>query len=279
MSAAADTLPDLSATYLVPQAKIDYYRHNGHVVLRNICTREELDYIYPSLASSVDRFKKEKLKLEDRDTYHKAFIQVTNLWRLDETVKRFVTAQRFARIAADLMGVRGVRIYHDQALFKEPGGGHTPWHQDQYYWPIEGNNAITLWMPFVTAPIEKGTMSFAGGLQKGPLVQLGISDASSDWYSAYMREHDIPLTTYELSAGDATFHGGWTPHKAAGNSTKDMRPVMTVIYVDADAKVCEPMNEHQPVDMAAFFPGLKPGDSINTHLNPVAWEQSANGAH
>lgn len=27
--------------------------------------------------------------------------------------------------------VDGVRIYHDQALFKSPGGGPTPWHCDQ----------------------------------------------------------------------------------------------------------------------------------------------------
>jgi len=31
------------------------------------------------------------------------------------------------------MGVQGVRLYHDQALIKEPGGKPTPWHQDYYY--------------------------------------------------------------------------------------------------------------------------------------------------
>ena len=29
-------------------------------------------------------------------------------------------------IATELMGVRGVRLYHDQPLFKEPGGGTAP---------------------------------------------------------------------------------------------------------------------------------------------------------
>lgn len=40
-----------------------------------------------------------------------------------EIIQRFVMARRFAKVAAELMGVDGVRIYHDQALFKEPSGG------------------------------------------------------------------------------------------------------------------------------------------------------------
>ena len=58
-----------------------------------------------------------------------------NLWAVDDAVKQFTLAKRFAKIAADLLGVDKVRLYHDQALYKEPGGGFTPWHQDQYYWP------------------------------------------------------------------------------------------------------------------------------------------------
>ena len=39
-------------------------------------------------------------------------------------------------IATELMQTDGARLYHDQALFKEAGGGITPWHADQYYWPL-----------------------------------------------------------------------------------------------------------------------------------------------
>lgn len=269
---AADTLPSLDSDYAIAPSKIDLYQKNGHICLRGVASREELEAYYPHVEGALEKFRKERRPLGERDTYHKAFIQVGNLWVRDEAVKRFVLARRFAKIAAELMGVRGVRIYHDQALFKEPGGGHTPWHQDQYYWPIEGNNTITMWMPFTDAPIEKGSMTFADKQHLGgPLVQLAISDESSRFFTKWARESDLHLTTYELGAGDATFHAGWTPHKAPGNSTKEMRPVMTIIYVDADARVCEPMNEAQPVDMAAFFPGLKPGDHINTHLNPQVY--------
>lgn len=274
MTLAVEELPDLASEIEVPRKKIDEYERLGHTIVRNICTKAELDAYFPHIAGALDKYKKEKLALKDRDTYHKAFIQVGNLWVRDEFVKRFVLARRFAKIAAELMQVDGVRIYHDQALFKEPGGGHTPWHQDQFYWPIESDKCITMWMPFDHAPIEKGSMAFASGLHKqGPLVHLPISDESSKWFSDYMKDNDIPLATYELNPGDATWHSGWAPHKAPGNSTDQMRPVMTIIYVDADGRVGEPLNSFQPKDMEAWFPGLKPGDLINTHLNPCVWHK------
>ena len=79
---------------------------------------------------------------EKRDTYNKAFLQVGNIWTKNATVKEFCWGQRLARLAAELMGVRGVRMYHDQALYKEAGGGITPWHADQYYWPISNANSM-----------------------------------------------------------------------------------------------------------------------------------------
>ena len=79
---------------------------------------------------------------------------------------RFVLARRFAKIAAELMGVQGVRIYHDQALFKEPHGGPTPWHQDQYYWPLKTDKFVTMWMPLTDITAEMGPITFANGSQK-----------------------------------------------------------------------------------------------------------------
>lgn len=40
-----------------------------------------------------------------------------------------------------------MRLYHDQALNKEPGGGYTPWHCDQYYWPVQSDKIVTAWVP------------------------------------------------------------------------------------------------------------------------------------
>lgn len=94
--------------------------------------------------------------MEERDTYSRAFLQVMNLWRADDTVRALVFSKRLAAIACQLMEVDGVRIYHDQALYKEPSGGFTPWHADQYYWPLATDKTITAWIPLQATPLSMG---------------------------------------------------------------------------------------------------------------------------
>src|SRR5512141_781055 len=129
------SLPQLTSDYPITPAQVAQFQCDGHVLLRGVATNEELAAYRMLILEARDKYGSEATPLAQRDTYGKAFLKGLNLWPKDEGVKRFVLAHRFAKLAADLLGVEGVRIYHDQALFKEAGGGLTPWHQDQHYWP------------------------------------------------------------------------------------------------------------------------------------------------
>jgi ectoine hydroxylase-related dioxygenase (phytanoyl-CoA dioxygenase family) len=171
------------------------------------------------------------------------------------------------------MGVSGVRIYHDQALFKEPGGGHTPWHQDQIYWPLDTDKTITMWMPLVPVSEEVGSMTFASASHKhGYISKQVISDESHSTLKQYIESKGLETVNYgALSAGDATFHAGWTLHSAPGNPTDSMREVMTVIYIADGLKIAEPDSNARRADLGTWFPGLKPGDNAASHLNPLVY--------
>jgi len=187
-------------------------------------------------------------------------------------VKRFVFAKRFAKLAADLMGVPGVRLYHDQALFKEPGGKRTPWHQDQHYWPLDTDKTITMWMPLVDVNVEMGSMSFACGSQfDGYIGDLPISTETHDYFVNYIAQKGYPVVRYNLNAGDATFHSGLVLHCAEGNQGAYTREVMTVIYYPDGTRLMEPDNRNRAEDMAAFHPGQKPGELAASPLNPVLY--------
>ena len=138
-----------SPSYDVSAEQVTEFHRNGHILLRRIASSEEVAAYRSVIVAAREQFGAERTPLEERDTYGKAFLKGMNLWEKDEGVRRFVLARRFARIAADLLDVEGVRVYHDQALLKEPGGGITPWHQDQHYWPLDTDNTITMWMSLV----------------------------------------------------------------------------------------------------------------------------------
>ena len=263
-------LPSLDDRYDLDPESVARYRSDGHVLLRALAKPEEAAAFRPVVSSAVTRFNRESRPLAERDTYGKAFLQVMNLWCDDPDVRRFVLASRFAGVAADLLGAQSVRIYHDQALVKEPGGGHTPWHQDAIYWPIDGTRCVTMWMPLVDVTPEMGVMTFVDGSNRGGLGDDAISDDSEAHFDALVGRTGARLSVpVSMSAGDATFHGGWTLHKAGANTSAITREVMTVIYFASDLNVQPPINEPQRRDLARWLPGLAPGDPAASELNPI----------
>jgi len=268
-------LPDLSSDYPLAPEQVEAFQRTGHICLPAVAAPEEAAAYRLPISAIVERYKASTRPLEERDTYGKAFLQIGNLWRDDAAVARFVLARRFGKIAAGLMGVDGVRLYHDQALFKEPGGGPTPWHQDQGYWPLDTDKTVTLWMPLVDVGAESGTMTFASGSQaSGYLGDLPISDRSEAEFDQFVRERGYDLHTHgAMAAGDATFHSGWTLHRAPGNATQAMREVMTIIYFADGTRVAEPQNKQQEHDLAGCLPGLHPGELAATELNPLVYSR------
>src|SRR5262245_10481360 len=127
------TLPTLDSSHPISAADVDAFRRHGHVNVRTLASREEVAAYKPLIDAATQLFRHDKRPIAERETYGKAFQQATNLWRRDSRIEGFTMARRFAHVATRLLGARGVRLYHDQALYKEPGGGATPWHQDQTY--------------------------------------------------------------------------------------------------------------------------------------------------
>lgn len=271
MSTEEKQLPDLDSPLYLSQDQIREFQEKGHILVHNVATAEEISTYRPIIADAADRYNEEKRKLEDRDTYGKAFLQIMNLWKQDEQVKKFVLAKRFAKIAADLMGVENVRLYHDQALFKEPGGGSTPWHIDHYYWPLDTKNTITMWMPLRAIDEKMGMLTFASGSHKKDLIfNHEISDESDMEVQDYIEKNDFPITRAStMNAGDATFHYGTTIHGAPGNDSDKMREVITIIYFADGAKIIEPKNQGQKNDLSRWLENGAPGSRAQSPLNPL----------
>jgi len=263
-------LPQLDDFKKLPEVNIHEFQENGHTLVKRVLSADEVAAYHPVIVDAADRYNTEKRKLQDRDTYGKAFLQIMNLWQCDEDVKKFVLAKRMAKIAADLMGVENVRLYHDQALFKEPGGGPTPWHQDQYYWPIDTNNTVTMWMPLVDIDVDMGMLTFASGsYNKGAVFNFEISDESEFAFDNYVKKHKFPISRAKtMKAGDTTWHRGFTMHHAPGNNSNTRREVMTIIYVADGAHITPYKNEWQKNDHQKWLMGKPIGGLIDSELNP-----------
>lgn len=268
----AVTLPSLEETIHLQPEQIQAFRKDGHTLIKEVLRPGEVSAFREVINEAAYQYNTETRALHERDTYGRAFLQIMNLWEVDENVKEFTLAKRFAKIAADLLGVENVRIYHDQALYKEPGGGFTPWHQDQYYWPLDTNNTVTMWMPLIDIDVDMGMLTFASGSHTAGFVEnIAISDESEALLEKFIKDKGFNVSRAKtMKAGDATWHYGWTLHSAPGNkSNTTTREVMTIIYFAEGAHVTEPQNKHQENDRNKWLGGLKPGEKAASPLNPL----------
>ncbi|MEL6192281.1 MAG: phytanoyl-CoA dioxygenase family protein [Bacteroidota bacterium] len=255
------------------QEQIDYYQVNKYIKIKDVFDAQTIQHFNKVISRKVEEMNQEKRDLQKRDTYGKAFLQLFNLWLEDEEVKSFVFSKRLASIASQLMQVEGVRMYHDQALFKEAGGGITPWHADQYYWPLETDKTITAWIPLQPISLEMGPLEFSAGSHK--IVDgrdLEISDESEALIQKKLRVTDFQHIIEPFDMGEVSFHSGWVFHRAGANTTDHMRKVMTVIYMDRDMRLKQPENDGQQNDWDTWCPGAKVGEVINSPINPVLYE-------
>jgi ectoine hydroxylase-related dioxygenase (phytanoyl-CoA dioxygenase family) len=220
------------------------------------------------------RHNAEKRPLAERDAYGQAFLQTLNLRFVSEEVSSFVLASRFGRIAAELLGTDAVRIFHDQTLFKEPGGGLTPWHQDQYYWPIEGQSAVSFWIPLVDCPVAMGALRFAvGSHREGYFGDHAISKDSQAAYERLIADRRFSVACHALALGDVSVHLGWTIHGAGANQTGVTREAVAISYYADGARVAVPRNPSQEHDRIAFLDGRAPGALADGPANTVVWRR------
>jgi ectoine hydroxylase-related dioxygenase (phytanoyl-CoA dioxygenase family) len=235
---------------------------DGHALVRGLAAQEEAANLLPVVEHLSIRTARNRSEMKQPGNTDGVFLQAFNLWKRDPRVESFVRDARFARVAADLLGVERVRLYHDQSLCKGVGVGRTPWHQDHYYWPLDTDRMITMWMPLVDIPEEVGSMTFASGSHRcGDLGGSGINKDSSRAFEAIIEARDFTTTRYgAMRAGDATFHGGWTLHSANRNTTDRLRTVMTVIYFADGARVADALSPAQEVDRNAWLGGRQSGE-------------------
>ncbi len=266
-------LSKLNNPFPLTKTHSDFYTKNGFIKIKDVLPSKIIDYFNSVITDKVATLSEAMEPLEKRDTYGKAFLQLFNLWEKDSRIKELIFSQRIAKIAADLMNVEGVRLYHDQALFKEVGGGITPWHADQYYWPLATDKTVTVWIPLQATPLEMGPLEFSSGSQH--ILQgreLSISDESENKIKNNLRINNLPHHIEAFDVGEISFHSGWVFHRAGANKTEEVRKVITIIYMDKEMILKKPENEGQMNDWKTWCPGVAIGDIIDSPLNPILFE-------
>jgi ectoine hydroxylase-related dioxygenase (phytanoyl-CoA dioxygenase family) len=264
-------MTELSATALARSDLADLvaaFRRDGFVHAPAVLTSDELVRYRAAVDRAVEsRKRNDHRKLGEKTPYEQSFIQCEYLWEDFPEVRALAFEPKVAGLAAALLGAEGVRMWHDQALYKEPGGRETDAHQDHAYWPIAELDAITAWMPLVDVDETIGCMGYVAGTQAGDCEYIDIFRAPGSGKTLEDKYRDNPPRFIPAKAGDVLFHQARTVHMARANRSERMRRVYTCIYFrDGCTRAATPKG-HPSVDRDR----IEVGAVIAGAATPLAW--------
>ena len=262
-------LPDLASEYPLTDEQVDRFWEQGFIVLKDVLSPDEINAYGDSIREvALTHFRARGWTT----SFGNAFLQQLNLRYCSDAVMRFVSCKRFGRIASRLLRTPKVRIYHEQALFKQPGGIDSHWHQDQFYFPFDDSATMGLWMPLVDCSLEMGPLRFVRGSHKyGNLEGRSISNESARFFENFIENERLEIVQVpDITAGSCSIHLGWTIHGAPANSSNKMREVMTANYFPDGARITD---MSRSPDGLRFVGGYLPGQLANGPMNPIIYAE------
>lgn len=269
--------------YELTEEQVRRYGENGFIVIDNFLTPEELEEWRTHVMDAVKQRGGQKMPgkdiktgeadgiNEDADYFGKVFDQLINLWQTHEGVKKLMTDPRIGQMAAQLAGVDGIRIWHDQALFKRPWANPTAWHLDTPFWSFTDRKALSIWVALDDATLENGCLYFIpGSYHSTRFENSSISRNMDGIFSIYPQLVTAPSVAVPMKAGSCSFHNGLTIHGAGANMTPGHRRAMTCAYMP-DGNV---YNGQPNVLPDAYAKHLLVGDPLNNdEQNPLIYHK------
>ena len=267
------------------EEQIQYYQTNGFIVIENFLSGKELEHWRNAVTTAVK--ERAGIKIpgrdiktgeadginEDADYFAKVFDQLLNLWQTNEEVKKLMLDQRIGKMAAQLAGVDGIRIWHDQALIKRPWANPTAWHLDTPFWSFSDRNAISIWVALDNATLENGCLFFIPGSHKlTGFDKITIGKNMDGIFEIYPGLINTKPVAAPMRAGSCSFHNGLTIHGANANMTNGFRRAMTCAYMPEGNRY----NGEPNILPEAYLRELKIGDLLNNDdQNPLIYHVSS----
>ena len=267
----APSLPELEAELNTPFAllpdAVESFRTEGYVKLKEVCS--------PASLLLLRRTFEELFARTLADTPAMRFPSLEMMWTTDAVARAFVLSRRLARLAAELLGVNAVRLYHDNALSKLPACGRTPWHYDAHHYPIASENVVTVWVPLQPTPRAMGPLAFARGIEAwrrvADLPFSKFDDSYDRGIAEALRLEGVEVDDGPFELGEVSFHHTRSLHTAGPNRTRLARMALATTYLEDGARLIDSPTLISG-DFEKFMPGVKPGDPIAGRLNPVLYD-------
>jgi ectoine hydroxylase-related dioxygenase (phytanoyl-CoA dioxygenase family) len=263
----------------ISESEVAAFVRDGVVCLRNAFSMEWVERLR---AATEDVLQRPGVRHIEAPVTGGRFTADTYVWMERDGFREYAFESPAAAIAARLLDAAHVALLYDQVLVKEPGTDTpTSWHQDGASWPLNGEDALTLWMPLDPATVATGGMMYARGQHRGKhygsyvnIVKVGPAEGLELERCPDFEVVDGGelLMSWDVQPGDCLAHHMWMPHATRGNSSATVRRrAHTTRWVSERCTFREGNFQLRTVG----DPGLKEGDQLQgDHFPRVPFERT-----
>ena len=203
--------------------------------------------------------------------------QLCNAWKSDSVVAAQVLSESTGRLAAQLMGYRGVRILQDNVLWKPPGTKAIGFHQDSSYADyLVPSEMVTCWLALHDTEADAGPLEFVRGSNHWPKTapQRTQFHAPDDWLAgpraAAPEGEELEIVPVVVKAGGGSFHHGLTWHGSAPNESKTVARMALVSHL-----LPVEVRFHETNVDVTYSRYRRRGDlALDESFFPVLWDES-----
>jgi ectoine hydroxylase-related dioxygenase (phytanoyl-CoA dioxygenase family) len=272
----------LPAPFQLSPAQIDAFQSDGAVVLRQLLTPGEVELLAAGIDANLSHPSSRAKVASTRDDPG-FFLEDFCCWQENEFYRRLIFESQIGPVAGRLMRSRSAWLYHDHMLTKEPGTrARTPWHQDQPYYNIAGQQNCSFWIP-VDPVSRESTLEFVAGSHRGPwLMPRSFMDAEAKWFpegslaelpdiEANRQRHRV--LGWALEPGDAVCFHMLTLHASGGVGGARRRRVFSVRLLGDDIRHA-PRRWPTSPDFPGLVQQLPAGAPMEHPLFPRLWQES-----
>src|SRR6266478_6941415 len=264
---------------MIDAATVDRFQRDGAACIRRLFRPEEMAVLRAGIDENLAHLSPRAKVASGADDPGR-FVEDFCNWQDNADYRRFIFDSALPETAGRLMRSTAVRLYHDHMLTKEPGTRQrTPWHQDQPYYNISGQQNCSFWIP-VDPVGRESTLEFVAGSHRGPwLMPRSFMDAQARWFPegslADLPDIDADRSRYtllgwELEPGDAVCFHMLTLHASGGVGPGNRRRVYSVRLMGDDIRHAPRRWKTSP-DFPGLTEILPAGAPMEHALFPVLW--------
>lgn len=260
-------------------ATVADYARDGAVVLRGVLNAPELQRLEAGIEHNLAHLSPLALVASEPDDPGR-FVEDFCTWPGNADYAHVLRESSLPHVAAQLMGSRSARLYHDHLLVKEPGTRQpTPWHQDQPYYNVDGAQNVSFWIPVDPVPLAS-TLRFVAGSHRGTwYMPRTFRDQQAKWFPEgslaelppiEAEPQAWPQLAWALEPGDCVAFHMLALHASGGTGPGARRRVFSARYLGDDSVHAPRRWRTSPP-----FPGLEQrlpaGAAMDDPLFPLVW--------